>query len=1214
MTEAELVEATAEDVAADQAPESGPELVILSVTLPVNAGVAKVAVPPTASIADIRNHLIDNPEGNFNTCFYLAFKGQRLSDAITLIEIPEFDLDAPALTMVTDEFNEREVRIQLSRLREILTGFKSSTSSFFGVDVGIHYLPDIAAGHDINPSQHIPESEDETKKSLSHPFGDYNFELSALSINIVDLLPQGPKNTDAPCLKSLATSCWNPPPPHRRTAGDILYLAVTTNELASVHITCSVTGFYVARSTDKIFDPTVKSFSGPTLPHVLSLLSPSFKANFAKLQSSIQKRHPHTYILPSVQQAVPWIVQEPRSTPDASRTLDAILAASDNADTLATRDWNEDLCSAALLPHGTPSEKVTRSLTLHRVYSEFVDAAVKGVTQIVQKSLAGALGDAGAGVGGQMFLHGGIFYSFAKDQGDIYTTTGGAAAAHVAVSKDVDGVAKVDAIASNNWVGLNTLGTCVVDFKGLRVVAQAVVPGILSKQQTPKGEDETTNEVIVYGSVDGGKTISSQPEFHALLAKVAPALRLDSHPVTDSNGVEHTLYTPVDAKGVIGNDGRKYFLDLGRLTPGDVEFLEQADASTANGLPEYPHRLAVLRHELVDMYYENELAKFINVKRAEIIEKVKDLPEGEQKDEEIDLSGFELKFNADAFMVSSEIEGSETDALTEQKTKVRALSKFLQETVVPAITVELGTNPNSVPLDGERLTKFLHDRGVNMRYLGKMALALEKLNSAPSFTKELLITEMIARAAKSVLRELLQEIPLHLASECIAHFFNCFFASKDAVVKPVKSRSAMKDFAYLALTPAALDERLRLEVSSRFRFPASYLPDTLSSRKVALLRSIALKVGIQIKSKAYDLVDSTNEVIFETGDIINLCPIAKYPEPKCSFGDDVLEHAVYSLRQGEKKAGLEMMGEALHIYEQVYGPVHLEAAKVQNQLARLHHDQGDFKQCRFFQRRALLIHERLSGFDDPETLQQYLNLGFFECLSQNYSVGFKYMNHSLKLMQMHLGASVHTELAAADAQIAMLLAESKSDPQLGLKFLARAISTYESVLGKGHDQTIRAYELYVNNLIQSGDFESALEYQQIVTQFTKEKHTGDDEKSKTIVSNSERVVQYLQQRIQHDKDEKAAAAQKAAEAAAAPKKSAPASANSASKGTKSANKSKASQPVSNGTAKAAAPVAVPAAVAAGDEAVSTKGHLSIDELMNFIDGTGKKSKGKKAKK
>ncbi|KAJ3065638.1 Intracellular distribution of mitochondria, partial [Rhizoclosmatium hyalinum] len=256
-----------------------------------------------------------------------------------------------------------------------------------------------------------------------------------------------------------------------------------------------------------------------------------------------------------------------------------------------------------------------------------------------------------------------------------------------------------------------------------------------------------------------------------------------------------------------------------------------------------------------------------------------------------------------------------------------------------------------------------------------------------------------------------------------------------------------------------------------------------------------------------------------------------------------------------------------------------------------------------YQRRALLIHERISGFDDPETLQQYLNLGFFECLTGNFSVGFDYMNHALKFFEMHCGTAVHPELAAADAQIAMLLAESKSDLPLGLKFLTRAIKTYEDVLGKEHDQTIRSYELYINQLIQLNDWERALEYQELVTASMKKRYTGDDEKSKNIVANAEKFVEFFKHKIQTEKAEKAGKAKAATEGA---KKATPGSAK--------ANKPKQAVPAVAKTIPAAVSKAPKGAATAANEVEPNKGHLSIDELMNFIDGSNGKKKGKKGKK
>lgn len=58
--------------------------------------------------------------------------------------------------------------------------------------------------------------------------------------------------------------------------------------------------------------------------------------------------------------------------------------------------------------------------------------------------------------------------------------------------------ALLQAYASVDVEGLYTLGTAVVDYRGVRVIAQTIVPGILEKNQ---------EQSVVYGSNDYGKNV-----------------------------------------------------------------------------------------------------------------------------------------------------------------------------------------------------------------------------------------------------------------------------------------------------------------------------------------------------------------------------------------------------------------------------------------------------------------------------------------------------------------------------------------------------------------------------------------------------------------------------------------------------------------------------------------------------------------------------------
>ena len=67
-----------------------------------------------------------------------------------------------------------------------------------------------------------------------------------------------------------------------------------------------------------------------------------------------------------------------------------------------------------------------------------------------------------------------MFFSLGFDVKEHYKDFGGDAAAHAAPTNDLQGVRVLNTIDLD---GLHTLGTVVVDYRGLRVTAQTIVPG-----------------------------------------------------------------------------------------------------------------------------------------------------------------------------------------------------------------------------------------------------------------------------------------------------------------------------------------------------------------------------------------------------------------------------------------------------------------------------------------------------------------------------------------------------------------------------------------------------------------------------------------------------------------------------------------------------------------------------------------------------------------
>lgn len=204
----------------------------------------------------------------------------------------------------------------------------------------------------------------------------------------------------------------------------------------------------------------------------------------------------------------------------------------------------------------------------------------------------------------QMFIWNNIFFSLGFDVRDHYKELGGDVAAFVAPRNDLHGVRIYSAV---DLEGLYTLGTVVVDYRGYRVTAQSIIPGILERDQ---------EQSVVYGSIDFGKTVLSHPKYLELLRKAGNHLKILPHSVLNERDEPVELCSSVECKGIIGNDGRHYILDLLRTFPPDVNFLkldiELSPELKAMGFPiEHKHKLSCLRQELIEALIEDRYVSFI---------------------------------------------------------------------------------------------------------------------------------------------------------------------------------------------------------------------------------------------------------------------------------------------------------------------------------------------------------------------------------------------------------------------------------------------------------------------------------------------------------------------------------------------------------------------------------------------------------------------------
>jgi hypothetical protein len=683
------------------------------------------------------------------------------------------------------------------------------------------------------------------------------------------------------CVRYLCASAWNPPPPERKLAGDIIYIEVGLMEnledresdgcddydKSVIHITGTPNGWFINSSRSPfplstnsstkqpVFDPSPRCINGkfmasPELFSLLSSVSKVFTANWTKAMKAVgEKAMQHDCPLAMIGMMVgegridQVVIKHSWCVPDSNKSettkghradwhrcqedLNNSSIASDERGAL--RDWNEEFQCFQELPSATMLEKINRSKMIYKVWLEFQEAAVSG-------ALAISLGvippiNPTEPERQHVYVFNNTFFSYGVDSKEAYKVIGGDEAACKSARHDFRNTQLLDHFQNsvdqppatpqaqdalekaNEQVTqhkrLCTLATALVDLPcgGRRLVAQSIIPGILSGDQLSK---------LVLGAIlhdvplvqdEGMKAqLAEAAKFYHIATREMPAIPLHALPTED--GVAQTpvdkktdddekalieLHGAVELKGIVGSDGRKYILDCLRITPRDANWIPTCKGGTAkwdkvdegNALKSELKNdyVALLRPELVQRWRRRQ-QEFKTLPSNKVT-----LHPGESgvPDEE--------PLNVNVFMPFDC--AADKKVAAEDEERVRTVSKWLWDSVLPALTSEVRRG-SIVPLESNVLVEVLHSFGVNVRYMGRLAqLAKEEEESDllkakqenecmscntvlfPLFWRRMLELEMITRAAKHVFRRLLDKNPdtRLRPSLAISQFLNSLFGN-----------------------------------------------------------------------------------------------------------------------------------------------------------------------------------------------------------------------------------------------------------------------------------------------------------------------------------------------------------------------------------------------------------------------------------------------------
>ncbi|KAI9027878.1 clustered mitochondria-domain-containing protein [Hyaloraphidium curvatum] len=1086
---------------------------------PPDGEVYEVTVNAKATVAALRELFTEELASRLCTSFSLTLDGVDLADSLELTQIEGLE-NGSTLVMKEELYSEHGIHFHLVRFREILEGSRSLPLSQV-LQPGISIISHVGRGLMYRPPDSPSSPRASPKRSPGRrgsPTGSDGVERHAFTSYDVDVpfnlstyIPSSVGKPNVECLEYIKLSPWNPPTRQRKLAGDFLYLLAKTYEGKVYHITASVSGFHVNKSTDESFDPR-KAPSGAyhhTLPGLLSKLSPIFKANFAQQIGECAQR-PLLESHPVHPEAIAFALPAAAPSEDTGRLLDLYIQGLENTENNVMRDYHEELQASRELPKATAQDRMGRDGQFHRVMTDFTEAAAKSVVNIVEGNILPL--DPSMPEDRRVTVHNSMIFSQGPDNKDTFDKIGGAEAWHVIMSKEVQGTKVINDLDVKD---LFTMGTAVVEYKGRRFVAQTLIPGFLTKEKVPP---------VVHGYIDEEKRVVTDEQMASLFDEVGRRLHLAKHVVVDAEGKEHDFRTSVETKGIRGSDSRNYILDLYRLQPVDVLFLEAVEKEESTN--PYPHKLCLIRHEVTEQYYFNQARKQLAERRKErekageangepkangtkenkqITEDENVIDIGGEEDEEF-LASFEVNFDPDAFN-PQHVSGRDEEERGEAEEKLRELSSFLHNQIIPEFCQEAvnpSTSLNSALLDEEQLRNTMHTRGINMRFLGTVLHLLRELggNDQTKYLEELLLHEMVIRAFKRVVfRAMGSSSPLQ-AVQCIAHLLNCLFGPADVhpqvpAAPEVYLRPSIKsNSAYCKYSVAGLWADIRSEIRARFRHQLE--SDFVLTRRLPVLRSICKRLGLQIAAREYDWNVSSGQ-IFAAEDILNMYPVAKSPPAKATFAEDLFEAAKMAVGQGQYKYSLELLQEAASAYEQTYGTVHPDIARPFALLSALQSQSNEKAEQELSaqnQLKVATIFERTLGLENHETVSAYVQLGGRFLEIGDHMSGLNYLRHAVELMEMLVCSQPHPELYSLYSKIGSALQhQAIKDLQLANTFLERARRMSEICFGADHPFTAHAHHNLAINYLLLNDFKKAMTEQKIAYRIFTAKFGEKDERS-----------------------------------------------------------------------------------------------------------------------
>ncbi|XP_073526532.1 uncharacterized protein [Phyllobates terribilis] len=400
--------------------------------------------------------------------------------------------------------------------------------------------------------------------------------------------------------------------------------------------------------------------------------------------------------------------------------------------------------------------------------------------------------------------------------------------------------------------------------------------------------------------------------------------------------------------------------------------------------------------------------------------------------------------------------------------------QYYGDTALPKLVADFGSLELS-PVDGRTLTDFMHTRGLRMCSLGRVVELADKLPHVQS----LCVHEMVVRAYKHILQAVISAVDnvTDLAGSIAA----CLNVLLGTPTNDAADQNNSMD-----------DDKLKLKwietfLSKRFGWKWKHERDNQDLRKLAVLRGLCHKVGLELVPRDYDM-DTTSP--FRKADIIAMIPVYKHVACSSADGRTLLESSKTSLDKGKLEDAVNYGTKALSKLVAVCGPYHRMTAGAYSLLAVVLYHTGDFNQATIYQQKALDINERELGLDHPDTMKSYGDLAVFYYRLQHTELALKYVNRALYLLHLTCGPS-HPNTAATYINVAMM-EEGLGNVHVALRFLHEALKCNKRLLGADHIQTAASYHAIAIALSLMEAYSLSVQHEQTTLQILQTKLGSED--------------------------------------------------------------------------------------------------------------------------